>query len=31
MYAKTEIYYMMRDKVIPCLLNSERTIKYEDI
>lgn len=31
MYAKTEISYIMRDKIIPCLLNSERTIKFEDI
>jgi len=31
MYGKTEIYYMMRDKVIPSLLNSERNIKLEDI
>ena len=31
MYAKTEIYYLMKDKVIPCLLNSERNIKLEDI
>ena len=31
MYAKTEIYYMMRDKVIPSLINSEKIIKFEDI
>ena len=31
MYAKTEVFYMMRDKVIPALLNSEKTIKFDDI
>lgn len=31
MFGKTEISYMMRDKVIPSLLNSETKIKYEDI
>ena len=31
MYAKTEIYYMMRDKVIPSLLNSEKNINHQDI
>ena len=31
MYAKTEIYYLMKDKVIPSLLNSEKKIKLEDI
>ena len=31
MYAKTEIYYLMKDKVIPSLLNSEKNIKLEDI
>jgi hypothetical protein len=31
MYAKTEIFYLMKDKVIPSLLNSEKNIKLEDI
>ena len=31
MYAKTEVFYMVRDKVIPALLNSEKTIKFDDI
>lgn len=31
MYAKTEVFYMMRDKVMPALLNSEKTIKFEEI
>ena len=31
MYAKTEIFHMMKDKVIPTLLNSEKRIQIEDI
>ena len=31
MNEKTEVFYMMRDKVIPALLNSEKTIKFDDI
>ena len=31
MYGKSEIFYLIRDKVIPSLLNSEKTIKFEDI
>ena len=31
MYAKTEVFNMMRDKVIPALLNSEKNIKFDDI
>ena len=31
MYTKTEVFYMMRDKVIPALLNSEKLLKFDDI
>ena len=31
MNEKTEVFYMMRDKVIPALLNSEKTIKFDNI